>query len=141
MVWTLILCVLCLNRIKWWWGTKGQTTRVLLLTCYIQPITCYMCTLLVCYSQEPHETSLVTLLSHICKCQVDIELYYSINYWSSYNCYCHPMLIITTNLEENPDTVVCKNISWTLSPCKKSTLNSIKSMVLLSEGCIMPDSK
>ena len=133
MIWTLIFCVLCLSRIKWWRGTRGQTTHVLLLTCYIQPVTCYLCTLLVCYSQVSHETFLVTLLAHICKCQVNIELYCSMNYCSSsYNCYCHPMIIITTNLEENPDTVVCKNILWALWPCKKSTPSSIESTVLLS---------
>ena len=78
------------------------------------------------------------------QCQVKIKLYCSMNYWSSSHncCYCHPMFIITTtNLEENSDSVVCKVILWALSPCKKCTLISIKSMVLLSKGCIMLNSK
>ena len=33
-VWTLILFVLCMSRILWWQGTRGQTTGVLLLACY-----------------------------------------------------------------------------------------------------------
>ena len=32
-VWMLIHCILCMSRI-WWWGTRWQTTRVLLLIHY-----------------------------------------------------------------------------------------------------------
>ena len=66
IVWALILHVLCLSRIQWWRGMRGQTTHVLLPACYIQYVMWYVCTVLMCYSQVSCKTSQVTLLAHIC---------------------------------------------------------------------------
>ena len=43
MVWMLILHVLCMSRIKWWQGMRGQTTHVLLLMCYIACNVIHVC--------------------------------------------------------------------------------------------------
>ena len=63
---------MAMNTIEWW----RQITHMLSLVCYTASnVINYVHTLLLCYSQAYHEISQETLLAHVCKCQVKIELY------------------------------------------------------------------
>ena len=114
-VWMFILYVLCMSRIQWWWGTRGQITCMLFLMCYTACSTIHVYVACMQLASFMQNFSSDPISAHVCNGQVQIEL------------YCSKDLVCQLLRLDYATLVICSYLMWKrfqlLFTCSLSTLN------------------